>query len=269
VPLPKLRLDITNPDQVREVISRLAPSVVINCAAWTAVDAAEENPAACFRANAEAVAWLTQACEANGCRLVQVSTDYVFGAEHNRRTPYQEDDAVGPLNTYGASKAAGEEAARRYARHLVVRVCGLFSADEHGPARGRNFLDTMLVLSRTHKEVNVVADQVCTPTFVPYAAAGILSLLALDEVGTFHVVSEGATSWHGCAAELFRQAGVTTVARPISSVEYASPVARPLYSVLASEKFEKATKSRLPDWRQGVADYVRQTMERIPCSLSS
>ncbi|MFM8633833.1 MAG: SDR family oxidoreductase, partial [Planctomycetia bacterium] len=153
VPLPRAVLDITSPSAVRSVIESLEPAVVINCAAWTAVDRAEQEPDACFLANAKAVGWLADACRSVDALLVQVSTDYVFGADRDRRTPYREDDATGPLSTYGNSKVAGEDAARTHENHLIVRTCGLYSAGDHGPVRGRNFLDTMLVLAESRSEV--------------------------------------------------------------------------------------------------------------------
>ena len=125
VPLPRSSLDITNPAEIRSVLDRWQPLAFINCAAWTAVDAAETQTEACFAANANAVASLASACRTTGTLLVQVSTDYVFGTDRTRDFPYCEEDATGPLNAYGSSKLAGELAARGYDNHLIVRTCGL------------------------------------------------------------------------------------------------------------------------------------------------
>lgn len=258
VPLPRSSLDVTDAAAVREVVGSLRPRAVINCAAWTAVDRAETEAVACRAANETAVAALADACRATGAMLVQVSTDYVFGADTARRTPYVEDDAVGPLGVYAASKWAGEEAARTWHRHQVVRTCGLYSAGSNGPVRGRCFADTMLVLARDRDEVRVVADQSCTPSYVPHVAAAILALLENGTPGTFHVTNAGDTTWHAFAEALFRRAGLAVNVVPIASQEYPSPVARPAYSVLDTSKLARLG-IRLPDWREGIAEYLAAT----------
>ena len=255
--LPRAALDITDKAAVRDFMRRERPRAVINCAAWTAVDAAESQVEACFAVNARAVESLAEACDEVGSLLVQVSTDYVFGADYARATPYREDDPTGPLNTYGNSKLAGEVAARQCDRHIIARTCGLYSAGSHGPVRGRNFLDTMLVLAASRPEVSVVTDQICTPSYVPHVARGILALLEAGATETFHVTNGGWTSWHGLASELFKQAGLSTAVRSITSRDYPSAVERPRYSVLATEKLVKTTNIRLSDWQEGVADYLR------------
>lgn len=255
VALPRAALDVTDAAAVREVIGRLRPRAVVNCAAWTAVDRAETEPLACRDANETAVRSLADACRATDALLVQVSTDYVFGADATRRAPYLEEDAPGPLGVYGASKLAGEDAARSWRRHQVVRTCGLYSAGPSGPVRGRNFADTMLVLARDRDEVRVVADQFCTPSYVPHVAAAILALLEDGTPGTFHVTNAGATTWHGFAAELFRQAGLPVKVVPIASRDYPSAVARPASSVLDTSKLARLGIT-LPDWREGITDYL-------------
>jgi dTDP-4-dehydrorhamnose reductase len=287
VPLSRTDLDLRDPLAIRDTISRLHPAAVINCAAWTAVDAAEQHADDCFAVNATAVGHLAEACAATGSRLVQVSTDYVFGHDEQRSRPYLEDDPPAPLSVYGASKLAGEQAARGCPRHLVVRTCGLYSTAANGPVRGRNFLDTMLALAATRRDVRVVADQICTPSYVPHVALGILRLLTVDAQGTFHVTNAGETSWFGLASELFRQAGLPIEVAAIASHEYPSPVARPRYSVLDTSRFAAATGSHLPSWTEGVSDYLqaggrvarspstpapldsRPELERISCSPSS
>ena len=253
--LPRSSLDIADPTAVRAVIGRLHPRAVINCAAWTAVDKAETEPAACRAANVHAVTALAAACCEVDALLVQISSDYVFGADAARKTPYREDDATGPLGEYGASKLAGEVAARGWERHQVVRTCGLYSAGESGPIRGRNFADTMLVLARDRPEVRVVADQFCTPSYVPHVAAAIVALLEDGTPGTYHATNAGGPCWHEFATELFHQAGLPTVVTAITSGEYPSPVARPPFSVLDTAKLA-ALGITLPDWRQGIADYL-------------
>jgi dTDP-4-dehydrorhamnose reductase len=280
IPVTRTALDITAGDTVRATIARLRPDLVINCAAWTAVDAAEKDSAGCHAVNATAVGHLAAACADHGVRFVQISTDYVFGADRTRTTPYRESDTPGPLNVYGTSKLAGEEAARICPNHLVIRTCGLYAASPEGPIRGRNFLDTMLVLAATLPKVRVVADQICTPSHVPDVADGILRLLRTEAVGTFHVVNEGQTSWYELASELFRRAGIATRVVPIESSAYPSPVERPRYSVLDTSAFATATRFQLPSWQTGVRDYLGEpspapssgpsnSLETLSCSPSS
>ena len=275
VPLPRQQLDLTQPAMIRDVLETLRPEVVINCAAWTAVDAAEHESAACRLVNAAAVERLAAACNAIDAVLVQVSTDYVFGRDAHRRSPYAETDATGPVNEYGASKLAGEQAAATAARHLIVRTCGLYSAGPDGPVRGRNFADTMLALAAERDELKIVADQHCTPSFVPDVAQGILRLLAGDATGLFHLVNSGSTTWYGFASELFRAAGIDLTLKPIPTSDYPTPARRPSYSVLDTAKFAATTGSRPPSWQSGIAAYLRANPSLSPltegtsCSQSS
>jgi len=275
VPLPRQQLDLTQPAMIRDVVETLRPKVVINCAAWTAVDAAERESAACSLVNTAAVEQLATACNAIDALLVQVSTDYVFGRDASRQSPYAETDATGPVNEYGASKLAGEQAAATAARHLIVRTCGLYSAGPDGPVRGRNFADTMLALAAERDELRIVADQHCTPSFVPDVAKGILDLLARDATGLFHMVNNGSTTWYGFASELFRAAGIDMTLKPIPTTDYPTPARRPSYSVLATTKFTTTTGSRPPSWQSGIAAYLRANpslsplTEGTPCSQSS
>jgi len=269
VPLFRADLELRDPDAIRRTIAQMAPEVVINCAAWTAVDAAEQHADDCFAVNATAVGHLAEACAATGSRLVQVSTDYVFGRDEHCGRPYLEDDPTAPSSVYGASKLAGEHAARTCPRHLVVRTCGLYAAAASGPVRGRNFLDTMLTLAATRRDVRVVADQACTPSYVPHVALGILRLLAVDAQGTFHVTNAGETSWFGLASELFRQAGLPMEVVAIASHEYPSPVVRPRYSVLDTGRFNAVTGTRLPAWTEGVRDYLRASDRIAPAPAAT
>jgi dTDP-4-dehydrorhamnose reductase len=271
VPLARSALDITDSRAVARVLGGLGPRVVFNCAAWTAVDAAETAPEACFAANAAAVASLATACDRIGCLLVQISTDYVFGRDDledvlagigRPRPPYREEDPPGPVNVYGASKLAGEEAARRCRDHLVIRTCGLYSRSPAGPVRGRNFADTMLVLARGIRDrlpgaaaaLRVVNDQHVTPSYVPHVAEAILRLIATGRRGTFHVVNAGGTTWHGFAVELLRSAGFDVPIEAIPSAAYPTPARRPRSSLLATAKLA-AVGVMLPDWKEGIAAY--------------
>jgi dTDP-4-dehydrorhamnose reductase len=275
VRLPRSKADLTKPATLRDVMESLRPQVVVNCAAWTAVDAAEGDPKACRIVNAEAVGALAAACNAIDATLVQVSTDYVFGTDATRSVPYAEVDATGPVNEYGASKVAGEQAAATAVRHLIVRTCGLYSAGDTGPVRGRNFADTMLALAAERDELRIVHDQHCTPSFVPHVAAGIMRLIDSRAEGLVHVVNSGSTTWHGFATELFHVVGRNITLHPIPTNDYPTPAKRPAYSVLDTTKFSALAGEGLPDWRAGIAEYVLaakpvySTWERTRCAQFS
>ncbi|QDU56911.1 dTDP-4-dehydrorhamnose reductase [Aeoliella mucimassa] len=243
--------DLTEPSETREHLLRAAPDLVINTAAYTAVDKAEENESDCFAVNADAVANLAEVCEELACPLVQISTDYVFGGDKQRKTPYLEDDTPDPQGVYAKSKLAGEQAASTWREHLIVRTCGLYSVHPDGPIRGRNFCDTMLSLGRNNTPLRVVDDQWCTPTFVPHLSQMIFQLLARNERGVFHATADGQTTWFQLAKELFSAAGLDVELTPIPTSEYPTPAERPQYSVLASSK-----PLERPDWRLGCREYA-------------
>lgn len=232
---------------------------VVNCAAYTHVDAAETSAEQCFRVNADAVETLARTCAARDIPLVQISTDYVFGGDRGRTTPYTEDDSPAPVNVYGESKLAGERFAASCPKHLVVRTCGLYAAPR-AFQQVTNFAQTMLRLGRERNAVRVVADQVCSPTYVPHLAAAVLFLLEREAWGTYHVVDRGAVSWCEFAVELFRQAGVNTRVEAITTQEYAKtkePIApRPKYSVLDTTIYARLGGPGLPTWREGIAAYL-------------
>jgi dTDP-4-dehydrorhamnose reductase len=236
---------------------RLRPAAVINSAAYTQVDRAEQEVDTCFRVNAEAVATLADVCRELDCPLMQVSTDYVFGADRERTRAYAEDDEPGPVNVYGRSKLAGEQAARTWEKHLIVRTCGLYSLGPQGPVRGRNFADTMLRLTEQHRTLRIVNDQRCTPSYVPHVARAMIELLDTGSYGTFHVTNGGSTTWLDFAAELFRQAGLPISLEPISTAEYGAPAPRAHFSVLDTSKFGALDIDDVPAWQVGIRDYLK------------
>lgn len=259
-------LDLTNRAAAISFVEAHQPEAIINCAAYTAVDRAEQDEARCFAINADAVATLAELCRRLGVPLVQISTDYVFSGEADRRTPYAEDDRTAPLGVYGRSKQQGERNAAAWQRHLIVRSCGLYAAPRPGQQIA-NFAQTMLRLGRERGKVRVVTDQVCSPTYVPNLAAAILFLLELGETGTFHVVDRGAVSWYAFAVELFRQAGMDVFVKPITTAEYeaermaggvlrASHARRPAFSVLSTAKYDRLGGPPMPAWQASIAAYL-------------
>lgn len=258
----ELAADFDAPQALPGLVARIAPDVVVNAAAHTAVDRAEAEPEAAFRANAEAPAALARGCAATGALLVHYSTDYVFDGGSAR--PYREDDATAPLGVYGASKLAGEEAIRASgARHAILRTAWVYAA------HGRNFLRTMLRLAAEREELRVVADQVGAPTPAAWIAEATGQLLrhGVPASGTWHLAAAGETSWHGFAQAIMDEAlAAGLLARrprvlPIATAEYPTPARRPAYSVLDTARLRAEFGIVPPAWRDGLRATVRELAE--------
>lgn len=253
-------VDLSDPHALAALVDDSAPSVVVNAAAYTAVDKAEGERAAAFAVNAEAPGVLASACARAGIPFVHYSTDYVFDGQGQR--PYREDDPTAPLGVYGESKLAGEDAVRASgARHLIFRTAWVYGV------HGHNFLRTMLRLGAHRDELRVVDDQVGSPTpaslIADATAIGVAQALAgRAGSGTWHLVAAGETSWHGFAEAIFAEAvaaGLLPRAPkvvPISTLDYPTPARRPRYSRLDASRFERDFGMDLAGWRQGVAEVV-------------
>lgn len=245
--------DFDAPESLPALLDRLRPSVVINAAAYTAVDKAEQEPEAAFRANAQAPAVIARWCAAHGVPMVHYSTDYVF---HGQGTAaYVEDEATAPLGVYGRSKRDGEVAVRAAGgRHLIFRTAWVYAS------HGGNFLRTMLRVGAERDKLRVVADQVGTPT--PAALIADVTAQALQHPGqlsgTWHLTASGQTSWHGFAEAIFAEAvaaGVLARApavQAISSAEYPTPAKRPAWSVLDNRRLQQDFAIILPTWQEGL-----------------
>ena len=254
VALTRRDCDLSDLAAMRNVLLALRPTAVINAAGYTQVDRAEENEQECLRINAEAVEHLATICREMNCPLVQVSTDYVFGADQERRLPYREEDSPGPQGVYARSKLAGEQAAASWEKHLIVRTCGLFG-QRPKPSQA-NFVDTMLRLGRERGRLRVVNDQHCTPTYVRNVAQGILFLVEQRHFGLFHLVNSGSTTWYDFAREIFRLAGIATPIEPITAAEYGAKAPRPAYSVLDTAKYHSLGGPPMATWQSALADYL-------------
>jgi dTDP-4-dehydrorhamnose reductase len=259
-------LDLTDGPAVVAQMAATRPEAVINCAAYTAVDKAEIEPEKCRAVNATAVENLVRACEKLDCPLVQISTDYVFGASVTEPRPWREDDPCQPQGVYAKTKFEGELAAAKHPKHLIVRTCGLYARPSD--PRAANFVKTMLRLGATRPELRIVNDQHCTPTFVPHLARAILFLLQSGGKqtpwGIYHVTNTGAATWRDFAAEIFRQAGMNVAIQPITTAEYAAPAARPSYSVLDTTAYHRLAAPPMPDWKAALAEYFAEwrTLEK-------
>lgn len=253
IPLTRAELDLATAAEIPAILRRHRPTAVINTAAYTKVDQAESEPDRCRQVNALCVGTLAAACQALRCPFVQISSDYVFGADTRRRTPYVEEDRTGPLSVYGQTKCEGEREAARAEWHLIVRTCGLYGLP-HDPAH-TNFVATMLRLARLRRPARVVDDQWCTPSFAPHVARAILELLGGEATGIWHVVNTGQTNWRDFAAEIFYRAGYSAEVTGISTAEYAALAPRPCYSVLDTTKLQHQLGRALPTWREALAEY--------------
>ena len=231
----RAELDVTDAASVREAIG--PDDLVINCAAWTDVDGAEEHEDDALRINGDGARNVAEAAGA----VVYVSSDYVF--DGTKREPYVESDPVNPLSAYGRTKLAGERAtAEANPRHFVARSSWLF-----GPG-GKNFVETMLSLG---PEVRVVDDQVGCPTFTGHLADALVRLAGTEDFGVHHVAASGSCSWFEFAREIFARAGSDTRAEPCTTADFSRPAPRPAYSVLESER-----GNRLPTWQEGLDAYL-------------
>lgn len=258
--------DFDQPQSLAALIGTIAPDVVVNAAAYTAVDNAETDADAAFRINAEAPAVIAQACKVIDALLVHYSTDYVFDGQATRA--YFEDDVTAPLGVYGASKLAGEQAIRDSgARHAILRTAWVYAA------HGKNFLLTMLRLAGDRDELRVVADQYGAPTPAAWIADATTALLShgIAESGTWHLTARGETNWHGFATAIMDEAHALGLLQrkptvlPITTAEYPTPAHRPGYSVLDTTRLQQDFGIVPQEWRDG----LKQTLKELSALRSN
>jgi dTDP-4-dehydrorhamnose reductase len=260
------RADFDQPQTLVELLDRLRPTAVVNAAAYTAVDRAEQDAEAARRANAEAPAAIAAWCATHGVPLVHYSTDYVFDGQGTQ--PYPEDAPTAPLGVYGATKLAGEEAIRASgAQHLIFRTAWVYAA------HGHNFLRTMLRVGADRDELRVVADQVGTPTpaaLIADVTARVLAQRATLPSGTWHLTAAGETTWHGFAEAIFAEAVAAGLlpraprVLPITTAEYPTPAKRPVYSRLDVSRLQRDFALELPQWRDGLRQVIGELAATSP-----
>lgn len=252
-------MDITNAAQVREVISAVHPDAVIHCAAWTAVDAAEDadKQAKVQAINVQGTANIAAVCKELDCKMMYISTDYVFNGQGE--TPWDPDcKDYQPLNVYGQSKLGGELAVSgALEKYFIVRIAWVFGLN------GSNFIKTMLKLSETHDTLRVVCDQIGTPTYTYDLARLLVDIIESEKYGYYHATNEGGyISWYDFACEIFRQAGRATKVQPVTTAEYGvSKAARPFNSRLDKSKLAANGFTPLPDWKDALARYLKEIAE--------
>ena len=250
-------LDITERDAVMHTIESIKPDVVIHCAAWTAVDAAEDpqNQPKVFAINVDGTRNIAEAVKAVNAKMVYISTDYVFDGKGER--PWQPDDKnYAPLNVYGQSKLEGELAVSSLlTKYFIVRIAWVFGVN------GKNFIKTMLNVGKTHDTVRVVNDQIGTPTYTYDLARLLVDMVETDKYCYYHATNEGGyISWYDFTKEIYRQAGMSTAVVPVTTAEYGlSKAARPFNSRLDKSKLVEAGFTPLPDWK----DALRRFLDEI------
>ncbi len=254
--MPYVSMDITNAEAVRTVISQVQPEVVVHCAAWTAVDLAEDaDKVEKVRAiNAGGTQNIADVCKKLDCKMVYLSTDYVFDGQGEQ--PWLPDcKDYKPLNVYGQTKLEGELAvANTLDKFFIVRIAWVFGLN------GNNFIKTMVNLGKTHDSIRVVCDQIGTPTYTLDLARLLVDMIETEKYGYYHATNEGGyISWYDFACEIFRQAGMSTKVIPVTTEEYGlSKAARPVNSRLDKSKLTEAGFALLPTWQDAVSRYLKE-----------
>ena len=245
----RAEFDITDFAATHKFITNYMPDAVIHCSAYTAVDKAEDEPKLCRAVNAGGTENIAKVCQEIGAKMVYISTDYVFpGIGENF---YEPDDVTAPCNVYGETKLAGELAVKKLLeKYFIVRISWVFGIN------GNNFIKTMLKLGETHKELNVVADQIGSPTYTADLAVLLVDMVQTDKYGTYHATNEGICSWAEFAEKIFNVAGMDVKVNHITSAEYPTKAVRPKNSRLSKDKLVENGFKRLPMWDDAVERYV-------------
>ena len=249
-------MDITDAAAVDRVIKESHVDSVVHCAAWTAVDAAEDNVEMCRKVNAMGTENIAKVCKELDIPMIYFSTDYVFDGEGTR--PWEPDDpVVEPLNVYGLTKYEGEQAVEKYLdKYYIVRIAWVFGVN------GKNFIKTMLNLGKTHDTLTVVNDQIGTPTYTYDLARLVVDMLEKEEYGKYHVTNEGGyISWYDFAKEIFKQAGMDVKVEPVSAEQYKAKAKRPSNSRLEKKKLDEHGFKRLPTWQDALSRYLKEIAE--------
>lgn len=261
-----VRMDVTDLVIVHECIRRISPDIIINTSAFHRVDDIERDASQALLVNGHVAHQIARLSRELNCAFLHVSTDYVYdGLKH---APYVETDLPNPLSAYGSSKLVGEHLIRAaWHKHFIVRTCGLYGfAGASG--KGGNFVNTMLRLARENKAINVVADQICTPTFTKDLAQQIALLIESTQYGLYHATNDGGCSWYEFAGEIFRLASVSPQLSPITSAQFNAPATRPPYSVLENAHLKRIGLDRMRHWREALAEYVHHIVSRETSTTS-
>ena len=254
--MPYVSLDITDPEAVARTVREISPDAVIHCAAWTAVDKAEDCPELCRKVNADGTRNIAEICRELDIPMMYFSTDYVFNGSGTR--PWEPEDAYEPLGVYGATKAEGEVAVKEnLSKFFILRIAWVFGKN------GKNFIRTMLNLAKTRDHLTVVSDQIGTPTYTFDLARLVVDMIQTDKYGIYHVTNEGPyLSWFEFAKAIFEEAGITKMTvTPVTSEEYAAKAKRPYNSRMDRSKLVREGFTPLPEWRDALRRYLEVLKE--------
>ena len=248
-------LDITKKESVFSIVDSYKPDVIIHCAAYTAVDKAEDDKENCWNVNVEGTRYLVEAAKKHHSKFIYISTDYVFNGRGE--SPFNEDDQPDPIGYYGLTKYEGEKVIQSFIEnYFIIRISWVFGVN------GNNFIKTMLRLSETRDELNVVGDQIGSPTYTVDLARLLVDLIKSDKYGIYHVTNEGFTSWANFAKEIFKQTDSKTLVKSIASEDYLTRAARPKNSRLSKQKLVENGFQSLPSWQDALARYLVQLNKR-------
>lgn len=248
-------MDITDAASVDKVIKAAAPDAVIHCAAYTAVDAAEDNEELCRRVNADGPKNIAKVCKELDIKMLQISTDYVFSGQGER--PWEPEDEADPQSVYGQTKYEGELAVKEILdKYFIVRIAWVFGEN------GKNFVKTMLNLAKTRDTLTVVNDQFGSPTYTADLAKLLVDMVQTDKYGVYHATNEGTCSWYEFACAIFKEAGIEMNVLPVSSAEYAAKAKRPANSRMSKEKLTKNGFEKLPTWQDALKRYIPVIAEK-------
>ena len=247
-------MDITDAGQVKRVIGGYKPDAVIHCAAYTEVDAAEDNQELCRKINVDGTRNIAEVCKDMGIPIMYFSTDYIFDGQGENF--WKEDDPKKPLNVYGQTKYEGElNVQELIEKYFILRISWIFGVN------GNNFIKTMLRVGLQCGEVGVVADQIGSPTYTYDLGKLVIDMIQTDKYGTYHVTNEGICSWYEFACEIFKQAGLDVKVNPLTTAEYPAKAARPFNSRMSKDKLINAGFKMLPSWQDGLKRYLNLILE--------
>ncbi|ODG90091.1 dTDP-4-dehydrorhamnose reductase [Gottfriedia luciferensis] len=248
-------LDITNRESVFSLVDSYEPDVIIHCAAYTAVDKAEDDKENCWNVNVEGTRYLVEAAKNHHSKFIYISTDYVFNGKGE--SPFNEDDQPDPIGYYGLTKYEGEKVVQSLIEnYFIIRISWVFGVN------GNNFIKTMLRLSETRDELNIVGDQIGSPTYTVDLARLIVDLIKTDNYGIYHATNDGYTSWANFAKEIFKQTNSKTFVKSIASEDYPTRASRPKNSRLLKQKLVENGFQSLPSWQDALARYLVQLNKR-------
>jgi len=252
-------LDIASFDEVKKYINKIFPDLIINTAAFHQVDDCEKDFQRSFLINAFSIKNLAEICKENDIILVHISTDYVFGFDKERKTPYTEEDLPGPINIYGLSKLTGEYFIKYILeKYFIIRTAGLFGVAGCKAKGGKNFIDSMLKLAKEGKEIKVKADEIISPTYTKELAENIMYLIQTQNYGLYHITSHGECSWYEFANEIFKLTNIKVNCQPVLSNDFKTFAKRPQYSVLENKHLKEINLDKMSHWQESLKKYLKE-----------